>query len=209
MENNCDRSNTRLKKQSINGLEESQALLPLLMNQIPQGIFGKDRYLVYLGCNQKFASDAGLTPEEIVGKTDYDLPWTKAEADFYRKCDRQIMASNTPELGIKVAQSLEEITQAIRQSLDTQKIFQTTTREIRQLLKADRVAIFQFEAGSNYHCGEFVAEDVIAEFFSAMATPIHDCCFAKHHDLNSYQQQVFTIAKKQSTISRSSLRNEQ
>jgi two-component system, NtrC family, sensor kinase len=78
-----------------------QQLLRLVMDSLPQYIFWKDRNSIFLGCNQKVADIAGLnSPDEIVGKSDYDLPWTKEESDFFRLCDRRIMDSNTPELGI-------------------------------------------------------------------------------------------------------------
>ncbi|MBD0334742.1 MAG: PAS domain S-box protein [Cyanobacteria bacterium Co-bin13] len=81
-------------------LRESKQLLQLVMDNIPQSIFWKDRNLVYLGCNQNFARSAGLrTPAEIVGKTDYDLPWTPAQIEEYRAGDRTVMETNTPILG--------------------------------------------------------------------------------------------------------------
>ena len=66
-------------------------LLPLIMNNIPQAVFWKGRNLIYLGCNQAFADDAGVsTPDEIIGKTDFDMPW-KNQAELYRADDRQVM----------------------------------------------------------------------------------------------------------------------
>ena len=54
---------------------------------------------VYQGGNQNFARAAGLSgPEEIVGKTDYDLPWKKEEADWFRSVDRRVMDADAPEL---------------------------------------------------------------------------------------------------------------
>ena len=79
---------------------KSQELLQLVINNIPQAIFWKDCDSVYLGCNQTFAEDAGFTPEQIIGKTDYDLPWTTEEADFFRSCDAAVMKSDTPQLNI-------------------------------------------------------------------------------------------------------------
>jgi PAS domain S-box-containing protein len=82
-------------------LRASQQMLQLVMDTLPEAIFWKDRNSVYLGCNQNFAEDAGLSsPEEIVGKTDYELAWQTSEADFFRKCDRRVMLSNCPEFGI-------------------------------------------------------------------------------------------------------------
>lgn len=44
---------------------------------------------------------AGLNScQDIVGKTDYDLPWKKEESDWYRECDRRVMTSDISELGI-------------------------------------------------------------------------------------------------------------
>jgi PAS domain S-box-containing protein len=82
-------------------LRSSQEMLQLVMNNIPQFIFWKDRNSVFLGCNRNFAQLAGIdSPEDIVGKTDYDLSWKKEEADFFRECDRRVMERNTPEYHI-------------------------------------------------------------------------------------------------------------
>ncbi len=63
-----------------------------IINNIPQGVFWKDVNLVYLGCNKQFAEAAGLhSPEEIIGKTDYELPWEPAQTEHYRKIDRQVL----------------------------------------------------------------------------------------------------------------------
>lgn len=70
------------------------------MNNIPQSIFWKDRNLVYQGCNRNGAKVAGFDPETIVGKTDYDLPWTTQEAQWYRECDSLVMESGEPQLHI-------------------------------------------------------------------------------------------------------------
>ncbi|MGD1936137.1 MAG: ATP-binding protein [Cyanophyceae cyanobacterium] len=82
-------------------LRRSQQLLQLIMDTLPEAIFWKDRDGRYLGCNRNFADDAGLkNPADILGQDDYDMPWTKEEADFYRSCDRRVMDSNQPEFGI-------------------------------------------------------------------------------------------------------------
>ncbi|MBP0014959.1 MAG: PAS domain-containing protein [Roseofilum sp. SBFL] len=81
-------------------LSESQQLLNLVMNNIPQSIFWKNRENVYLGCNRSFAQVARMKPEEIVGKTDYDMPWSREEADLYIEYDLKVMNAGEPELGI-------------------------------------------------------------------------------------------------------------
>ena len=85
--------------------QASLQLLPLIMNNIPQAVFWKDRNLVYLGCNQAFAEDAGFpSPEEIVGKTDFDMPW-KDQAELYRADDRLVMDNEKPKLNYEEPQT--------------------------------------------------------------------------------------------------------
>jgi len=76
-----------------------------VLSNVPASIFWKDRNSVYLGANQRFARDTGIqNPEELIGKTDYDLAWTREEADFYRACDREVMDSREPMLNIEESQ---------------------------------------------------------------------------------------------------------
>ncbi|MBF2016199.1 MAG: PAS domain S-box protein [Rivularia sp. T60_A2020_040] len=82
-------------------LQHTEQILQLAIDNVPHSVFWKDRNSVYLGCNRNFAEDAGINkPEDIVGKSDYDLPWTQEEADYYRKCDRQVMDNGIPEANI-------------------------------------------------------------------------------------------------------------
>ncbi|MEO1132352.1 MAG: PAS domain S-box protein [Cyanobacteria bacterium J06639_1] len=82
-------------------LRASQHFLQVVMDNIPQAIFWKDRQSVYLGCNRVQAKLSGLSaPEEIAGKTDFDLPWTFAQAEWYRHCDREVMVRDTPQYRI-------------------------------------------------------------------------------------------------------------
>lgn len=97
-----DRTQEAIQRQQVeHQLTASQQLLQLVMDTLPEAIFWKDENSAYLGCNQSFAQDAGLeSPQDIIGKTDYEMPWQPEEASFYRECDRRVMASNKAELGI-------------------------------------------------------------------------------------------------------------
>ncbi len=78
-------------------LQETQQLLQLMLDNIPLAVFWKDRHSVYRGCNRAFAGDAGQgAPENVVGKTDYDLPWKKEQSDFFRAMDRRVIESRAP-----------------------------------------------------------------------------------------------------------------
>ncbi|ELS32582.1 MULTISPECIES: GAF domain-containing protein [Pseudanabaena] len=82
---------------------------------------------------------------------------------------------------------LRKITQRIRQSLNLQVIFDTACHEIRQILQADRVGIFQFDADTNYSDGEFVAESTVEGFSSVLAIRLQDYCFGDSYSF-SYSQ---------------------
>ncbi len=91
-----------------------------ILNTIPQSIFWKDLNGRYLGCNAPFAKAAGLaTPNVIVGKTDFDLPWPRQEAEAYRADDLAVISANEPRLHI-----IEPLQQAdgSRIVIDTSKI---------------------------------------------------------------------------------------
>ena len=80
-------------------LAESCNLLKTIVDTVPAGIFWKDKESRYLGCNPLFAKNAGVdSPQEIIGKVDYDLSWTKDQADHYRNDDRQVIDSGNPKL---------------------------------------------------------------------------------------------------------------
>lgn len=87
--------------ESLRRFGDSKDLLQKVLDTIPQTVFWKDTELNYLGCNQLFAQNAGKScPAELIGLSDFDLPWGHEEAEFYRKCDRRVMDSDQAEIGI-------------------------------------------------------------------------------------------------------------
>lgn len=90
-----------LRKNIEANLRDSRIMLETVMENIPQHVFWKDPESVYMGCNRNFATAAGLlSTDDIIGKTDYDLPWTDEEAEFFRKVDGEAMAKNKPILNL-------------------------------------------------------------------------------------------------------------
>lgn len=101
-------------------LQAAKDFLQLVIDTLPHLVFWKDRNSVYSGCNRRFARLAGLrNAQEIVGKTDYDLPWTAEETEWYRQYDRQVMDANQPQLHIIETQTLVDGRQIW---IDTSKI---------------------------------------------------------------------------------------
>jgi PAS domain S-box-containing protein len=76
-------------------IEDKAALLASLLDCIPDLIFFKNLKGVYVGCNAAFAEHIGLLPNEIVGKTDYEL-YPQEEADFFRSNDRIMLQAMAP-----------------------------------------------------------------------------------------------------------------
>ncbi|PZD74457.1 Phytochrome-like protein cph1 [Acaryochloris thomasi RCC1774] len=82
-------------------LQVREKFLQTVLDTFPLSVFWKDRNSVFVGCNHNFLSDAGLSSmTDILGKTDYDMPWSRAEASAYRVADQEVMDSDTPKLGI-------------------------------------------------------------------------------------------------------------
>lgn len=83
------------RKQAEELLGQNRRMLREVLDMTPQSIFWKDRESVYLGCNAVFAKAIGLDdPEQVVGKTDFDLPWPREEAEAYRADDREVILAN-------------------------------------------------------------------------------------------------------------------
>jgi PAS domain S-box-containing protein len=89
------------RKRAEEALRESETKYRTLVEHLPQNIFVKDRASIYLSCNGRFAGLVGLTPEEVVGRTDFDLFPNRQDARKYREDDRLVMETG-------VAHTLEE-----------------------------------------------------------------------------------------------------
>ncbi|MBD2066599.1 GAF domain-containing protein [Leptolyngbya sp. FACHB-671] len=86
---------------------------------------------------------------------------------------------------------ITEVVNRIRRSLDMQQAFKTTTREIRNFLKADRVAIFKFDPDGRD--GRTVAEDVNSAYTAALSVKVTDHCFSENFGRKYKQGWVSTI----------------
>ena len=91
--------------------------------------------------------------------------------------------------------AIAEVIDKIRRTLELERIFATATTEVRSLLNADRVAIFEFNPESNWHDGKFVSEAVLPEFESTLAKRVRDCSFREdYYDVDYNQGQIQAIA---------------
>jgi len=93
-------------------VQEVREYFETIIGLMPGHVYWKDVNGVLLGCNDIQARDAGLaTRQEIVGKTDYDMPWSK-QADILRKVDKEIIETGIPKT-IEEPSTLADGTEAI------------------------------------------------------------------------------------------------
>ena len=87
------------RKKATQAIRQSNDMLTQVINSVPQAIFWKGLDYRYLGCNKIFADTVGLdSPSDIIGKSDFDLPWPAEEAETYQAFDREIFESKQPRL---------------------------------------------------------------------------------------------------------------
>jgi diguanylate cyclase (GGDEF)-like protein/PAS domain S-box-containing protein len=100
--------NEKSRKKIEEDLIDSHKLLMTIINTVPVRIFWKDKNLNYLGCNVAFAKDAGKSsPDEIVGKNDYQMSW-KEQAALYNADDRYVIDSKTSKLSFEEPQTIAD-----------------------------------------------------------------------------------------------------
>lgn len=87
---------------------QKQALLDHVIESFQIRMLWKDKDSRYIDCNQAFAEDAGFkSPAEVIGKTEFDMPWRHDNAAYHLETDRAIMAAGEPILSFE-----QELSQA-------------------------------------------------------------------------------------------------
>ncbi len=77
---------------------QAHAMLELILDNIPQRVFWKDRKLKFLGCNKSFTVDSHLLdPQEVVGKTDYEL-FPHRNLEVLQADERWVIDNDTAKL---------------------------------------------------------------------------------------------------------------
>ncbi|NEQ99641.1 MAG: GAF domain-containing protein, partial [Cyanothece sp. SIO2G6] len=152
----------------------------------------------------------GATLWGVLGAYQHSGPrqWTQQEIKFLSQVASQLgFAVKQAELLADTRQKALELQQAnnwqdilfsivaeIRHSLDLAIVFTTTAKEVRKALRADRVGIFKFDPNSNYEYGEFVAENVLPEYSSAIAIRVRDGCFGENYAPKYHQGRSQVLA---------------
>ena len=83
-------------------LSNQYRLIHNIIDTVPVRIFWKNKEGKYLGANKLFVHDCKLRSEsELIGKSDYELPWSKEEAQSYIDDDRKIMESGRAKINFE------------------------------------------------------------------------------------------------------------
>jgi two-component system aerobic respiration control sensor histidine kinase ArcB len=83
----------------------SQTTLDNIIAAMPGHVYWKDKNGIYLGCNKRQAQSLGFqASSEVIGKTDFDLPWKKRDASLFRQNDLRIIESGQTETVEETAQ---------------------------------------------------------------------------------------------------------
>ncbi len=85
------------RKQAEAGLRESERLLHTVMDLVPHFIFAKDSQGRHLFVNRACGTANGLTPEQMVGRTDLEIVPDRAQAEAFMKDDREVIAGGEPK----------------------------------------------------------------------------------------------------------------
>lgn len=110
----------------MNDAQLSTLILKNIMANMPGHVYWKNIQGVYLGCNDRQAKTLGFKfGHEVIGKTDFDLPWPEHSARQFHENDQRIMLSG--------------IAEAIEEQIDEQG---STVFSIKSPIKNDAGEIF-------------------------------------------------------------------
>ena len=94
-------SENELWRKAATEARERRWLLQRAIDALPRTVFVKDRDLRYAASSALFARDAGVaSPDDLVGKNDYELASTKEQADGFRADDLEVMTSGRAKINI-------------------------------------------------------------------------------------------------------------
>jgi two-component system sensor histidine kinase UhpB len=85
------------RKQAEESLREHDRQQKAILNNIPDIAWLKDKESRFIAVNEPFGNACGMTPEDLVGKTDLDI-WPKDLAERYRADDRGVMETSRRKL---------------------------------------------------------------------------------------------------------------
>ncbi|MDB9313798.1 PAS domain S-box protein [Spirulina sp. CS-785/01] len=200
-----------------NALKDSQQFIQTILDTIPLPVFWKNRESAFFGCNREFAEWVNLnSTNEIIGKTDWDLPLTEAEVKNCQAGDQEVMETGEAQLDreeifilpngeqrwIETHKAPLRDTQeqvmgmvGILQDITDRKLAETTRKQLLTTIEAaiDGIAILQEERYiyvNQAHCALFgyeTAEDFLGQSWQMLYSEA---------ELQRFAQEVFPILQR-------------
>jgi len=86
--------------------KDTRLLINNIINSLEVAIFWKDINGIFMGANNFFLHAAGLQkPDDILGKSDFDMPWAQKEAQNYINDDNEVLKTGKPRLNFEETQT--------------------------------------------------------------------------------------------------------
>jgi diguanylate cyclase (GGDEF)-like protein/PAS domain S-box-containing protein len=77
-----------------------RALFRAMIDQVPDYLFAKDTGSRFIVVNRAVAADLGLQPDDLIGKTDFELHWADLARKFFAD-EQKVISSGEPLLDIE------------------------------------------------------------------------------------------------------------
>lgn len=158
----------------------------------------KDNQLWGLFCIHQCREPRQWLPVEVafVKRVAGQLDLAMQQAEYLDQVQEKTTAL---EAAVEKERLITRMTERLRNTLDVVRTLHPIVQDIRQLMNADRVGLYQFDVEKNYSVGEFVVEDVAEGVRSAMDMKIQDHCFAEDHAEN-YQNGRYWVVNDINTL---------
>lgn len=78
-----------------------QSVTTVFTAEMPEFVFWKNEKFEFIGCNLNFAKACGFDkPQDLIGKTDFDMPWKVKESKHFREDDYYILTQGNSKFNI-------------------------------------------------------------------------------------------------------------
>ncbi len=88
------------RKRDEQAWKAERALFRAMIDQVPDYIFAKDTGSRFIVVNRAVAADLGLQPDDLIGKTDFELHWADLARKFFAD-EQKVINSGEPLLDIE------------------------------------------------------------------------------------------------------------
>ena len=124
---------THDRTRDLQALATENHYLRIILDNLPQQVFWKDKNLYFLGCNKPWADAVGLnTPKDVIGKTDFDLTNNPTLAQQFQEKDRRVL---------KTGESLDETMTKVKIDPDGTRRWLDVTRHVLRDEKNEPIGV--------------------------------------------------------------------